>query len=71
LRKLCDKDDPNVILLKDFVAVLRKYAIKLSERHQDEVRFSFPRGQSDFEDRINIGMIFEQRFITLKQKMYD
>ena len=71
LRKCTNQDDPNVILLKDFVSTLRKYAIKLSERHQDEVRFAFPRGQTDLEDRINIGMMFEQRFITLKQKMYD
>jgi Ca2+-binding EF-hand superfamily protein len=70
LKAKTSKDEPNMILMKDFVDVCRMHDIKLSAGQQEEIALAYPRGMVGEEIRINVQMIFEQRFKMMQKQMY-
>jgi Ca2+-binding EF-hand superfamily protein len=44
LKKQTTSDEPTLVLMSQFMKVLEKFGVRLSERQQEQITLAFPRG---------------------------
>ena len=67
LRQSADEDDQSQIHFDQFLSILNKYQVKLSQKQKDAIQVSFP-GQKAGD--INIARIYDQKYSIILEKMY-
>ena len=71
LRKAAEKDDPDQIFLNDFLKIIRKFGIKLSDSERQNLLYAYPGRDEGVHIRVNIYPIYDQKYNMLAQKVYD
>ena len=70
IRKLSDPDDQNVIFMDDFMSLLHKYQIDITNEDRERLVQVFPAGEENGRLRFNIAKLYDQKYNMKLRKLY-
>lgn len=71
VRKTSDQDDKNQIFLDDFINVLKKFKIALTNKEQAMILDAFPGRDEGDRRRVNVGKLYDHKYDMMLQRIYQ